>query len=117
MMEAKLTQASIHARPWLFTLAAFSLGAAATWLTFAAVDNWRHEAPGVSDEVLGARVRARIGQLVTRPDAIRVAVEGGVVRLSGEVPPQERDALLSALIVVPGVWRVRNALGKLQESA
>jgi len=116
-MELNFARANIPARPWVYTLAAFSLGAAATWLTVAAVENWRHEVPGVSDDVLRERVRARVGELVTRPDAIRVTVEGGVVGLSGEVLPQERDALLSALIVVPGVWRVRNALGSLQESA
>ncbi|AMO24946.1 hypothetical protein UC35_21565 [Ramlibacter tataouinensis] len=116
-MDRTLPQGFPMNSPWLATLAAFALGAAATWLTVAAIDNWRREPSGISDDLLRDRVRARIGELVARPDAIRVAVEGGVVRLSGEVLPQERDALLSALIVVPGVWRVRNALGTLQEGA
>jgi len=103
--------------PWFGPLAAFALGAAAAWLVAATLDNWRDELPTISDELLRRRVRARLGELVARPDAIRVAVERGVVRLSGEVLPQERDALLSALVEVPGVSRVRNALGTIGENA
>ena len=102
--------------PWFGPLAAFALGAAAVWLTVAAVDNWRREPAVVDDEILRQRVRMRLGELVTRPDTIQVAVQGGVVRLSGEVLARERDALLAALIAVPGVWRLRNALGTLRES-
>jgi osmotically-inducible protein OsmY len=113
-MEAILRESD--PRPWLTIVAAFALGAAALWLTVAAVDNWRRESPEVSDEVLRQRVRTRLAELVTRPDAVQVVVKDGVVRLSGEVLPQERDALLMALIGVPGVWRLRNALGTLGES-
>jgi hypothetical protein len=103
--------------PWLGAVAGFALGAAATWLAASLIDHWRDRRQArVSDDMLRQRVRACVGELVSRPDAIRVAVEEGVVRLSGAVLPQERDALLSALIDVPGVWRVRNALGTLQES-
>jgi hypothetical protein len=116
MMEMSLRN-RFDASPWLAPLVAFALGAASTWLIVAAVDNWRSEPAGVSDDILSQRVRARLGELVSRPDAIQVDVEGGVVRLSGEVLPQERDALLAALIGVPGVWRVRSALGMRQESA
>jgi osmotically-inducible protein OsmY len=116
MMEMSLRN-RFDASPWLTPLAALALGAAATLLAVAAVDKWRREPAGVSDDILKQRVRARVGELVSRPDAIQVDVEGGVVRLSGEVMPQERDGLLAALIAVPGVWRVRNALGMLQESA
>lgn len=103
--------------PWLTPVAALALGAAAAWLTFAALDNWRRDDVPVSDRQLRERVRARLSEWVTRPDAVQIAVERGVVRVSGDVPPQERDALLAGLIAVPGVWRVRNALGTATEGA
>jgi len=116
-METFSLQDNFADRPWIATLAAFALGAAATWLVVAAMDSWQREPRPVSDDILLERVRARLGELVARPDAVQVAVEDGVVRLSGEVLPQERDALLLALIGIPGVWRLRNALGTHAESA
>lgn len=95
--------------------AAFVLGAGATWLAHAALDRKRASGP-VADNILAQRVRARIGELASRPDAIAVQVEQGVVRLSGEAPAGERQSLLSSLVDMPGVARVRSALGTLRDS-
>lgn len=96
---------------WLGIAGAFSIGAAAVWAA-----NWAFEhlklGPGpVSDEVVLSRVRSRIDQLVSRPEAIDVSVQNGVVRLSGQVPLEERDSLLTQLLYMPGVVRLRSALG------
>jgi hypothetical protein len=64
----------------------------------------------VADDVLRERVNQRIAQVVTRPADVRVWVEGGTVRLSGALPPAERDELLAQLVTMPGVIRLRNAL-------
>jgi len=111
-METLSFQDTFDGRAWITTAAAFALGAATTWLVFVALETWQQREPrAVSDDTLRHRVRARLSELVARPDAVQVTVENGVVRLTGEVLPQERDTLLSALIGIPGVWRLRNALG------
>jgi hypothetical protein len=63
------------------------------------------------DSRLHERVRARVTELVSYPDAIEVQIaEEGVVRVSGHVLTAERDRLLSQLTQVPRVYRVYNAL-------
>jgi hypothetical protein len=99
--------------PWLNVTAAFALGAAVTWFAAAAAQRIR-TAPGpLSDDIVLRHVKARVAEVVSRPDAVQVTVENGVVRLAGEVPAEERDALLTQLLYMPGVVRLRNALGAL----
>jgi osmotically-inducible protein OsmY len=94
--------------------AAFAVGAIGVWFLSEALERrQRLRQPTISDDVLRERVRARVADLVVRPDAVEVDVEDGVVRLSGRVLPAERDALLSDLIDLPGVARLRNALSPL----
>ena len=98
--------------PWLGVAGAFALGAAAVWLVDAAIEQMRRPGPGpLSDDLVLARVQTRVGQLISRPDAVAVSVENGVVRLAGDVSPEERDALLTQLLYMPGVLRLRSALG------
>jgi osmotically-inducible protein OsmY len=96
--------------------AAFAVGAVATWLLAEALERrLRSPEPTIGDDVLRERVRARVADLVARPDAVEVHVEDGVVRLAGRVLPSERDTLLSDLVDLPGVARVRSALSALHE--
>jgi osmotically-inducible protein OsmY len=100
---------------WADVAAAFTLGASLACLVAAGIERARRVMPtAVSDDTVRDRVRARVSELVSRPDAIEVTVEEGIVRLSGDVLAQERDVLLHGLTTLPGVWRVRNALGTLQ---
>jgi osmotically-inducible protein OsmY len=94
----------------------FAAGALLTWLLVGAYERRRARLP-ISDDVLRERVRACVAGLVSRPDAVEVSVEGGVVRLSGRVQPDERDELLQGIMDVAGVARVRNALATLGEAA
>jgi osmotically-inducible protein OsmY len=68
-----------------------------------------------SDAQLRERVRSRMGHLVSHPLAIEVAVEEGVVRLTGQVLLMELDGLLSQLTDMPGVRKVHNALSALTD--
>lgn len=62
------------------------------------------------DEVLAARVRARLGRLVSHPHAIKVQATNGAVAVSGPVFDVEVAALLEGIARVPGVVSVDNHL-------
>jgi osmotically-inducible protein OsmY len=68
-----------------------------------------------NDAKLRERVMARLGHLVSHPGAIEVSVNEGIVRVSGQVLAQELDGLLTQLTRLPGVHKVHNALGVLQD--
>lgn len=67
----------------------------------------RHRDDG---RTLEARVRARIGRVVTNPGAIAVIAEGSRVTLRGAVPPDELDDVLDEVAGVEGVVEVYNLL-------
>lgn len=98
------------AMPWLNITAAFAAGATLAWLAAHLAMRMRSPAAPMSDDVVLARVEERVSQIVSTPGAVRVTVEDGIVRLVGEVPADERDLLLTQLVYMPGVQRVRNAL-------
>jgi uncharacterized membrane protein len=62
------------------------------------------------DKTLAARVRSRMGRVVSRPGAIEVTALNGVVRLSGAVLAREIDALLACARSTPGARQVDNRL-------
>jgi uncharacterized membrane protein len=64
----------------------------------------------VSDEVLEARVRSKIGRSVSHPHAISVAVRNGRVRLSGPVLANEVNRMVSGVWSVRGVREVEDLL-------
>ncbi len=64
----------------------------------------------VADDVLGERVRAELGRIVSHPRAIDVQVDGGRVTLSGVVLAREADRLRRAVAAVPGVRAVASRL-------
>jgi len=65
------------------------------------------------DARLRERVRSRLGDWVSHPGAIRIDVENGVVRVSGQVLAKELDGLLFQITGVAGVRKVHNALDAL----
>jgi hypothetical protein len=96
--------------PWLGVAGAFALGAGMTFFADWLIEKLRPGPGPISDDIVLQRVRSRIGELVSQPDAIDVTVENGVVRLAGQVLPEERDMLLTQLLYMPGVMRLRSAL-------
>ena len=62
------------------------------------------------DEVIRARVRARLGRVVSHPGAIEVGVHNGRVTLAGAVLASEADELQSAVSAVRGVTEVSSRL-------
>jgi uncharacterized membrane protein len=63
----------------------------------------RDGAPRPDDAVLEARIRARLGRLVSHPSAIQLAVRRGIVTLRGAVLDQEAGRAIRSLRRVPGV--------------
>ena len=68
------------------------------------------EGPIEDDEGLAERVRARLARTVSRPEAVQVTVEKGVVTLAGTVAAAEFDRLVSAVLRVRGVRDVNDQL-------
>jgi len=64
-----------------------------------------------NDDILVARVRARLGRLISHPHAVEVAAHHGAVTLSGQVPSEESEKLISGVERIPGVKSVENKLG------
>ena len=64
----------------------------------------------VSDDVLTARVRAKLGRLVSHPHAIHVDSQSGRVTLRGPVLAREADRLLDGVRRVRGVSEVVDEL-------
>ena len=95
---------------WLGAASAFALGAGMTLLADWLIELLRPGPGPISDDIVREQVCSRICELVSRPDAIDVTVENGVVRLAGRVPAEERDSLLMQLLYMPGVVRLRSAL-------
>jgi uncharacterized membrane protein len=70
----------------------------------------RFDGADVIDEVLAARVRSRMGWIISHPHAIAVTAEQGRVTLSGPILAHEVDDLLKAVAAVRGVRAVENRL-------
>jgi uncharacterized membrane protein len=64
----------------------------------------------VTDEVLVARVRSKIGRVVSHPRSIEISADAGRVTLRGPILSAETDALLAAVAAVRGVKGVENQL-------
>jgi hypothetical protein len=63
-----------------------------------------------TDEVLGQRVRARLGRYVSHPGSIAVVVHEGCVFLSGPILAHEVEPLCAAIRRVRGVSGLENRL-------
>lgn len=64
----------------------------------------------VSDDVLEARVRSKLGRIVSHPHAIEVKAVEGVVILSGPILADEVLPLLDTVIAMHGVKNMDNRL-------
>jgi osmotically-inducible protein OsmY len=64
----------------------------------------------IDDDGLAERVRARLARAVSRPEAVQVTVENGVVTLAGTVAAAEFDRLVSTVLRVRGVQDVNDQL-------
>lgn len=68
----------------------------------------------VDDQTLVARVRSRLGHIVSRPSLIEVSANEGTVALSGSIPAEELNELLSCVSRVRGVKEIESRhLGKV----
>jgi len=75
----------------------------------------REEDP-VSNQQLEARVRSRIGHIVSHPHAVHVLAQDGRVMLSGSVLAEEKRALLSEVRHTTGVKAVDDSLDQHESS-
>ena len=64
----------------------------------------------VADQVLEARVRTRLGRLVSNPHELQATAHEGVVTLNGPLLEQEAAALLTGVADIEGVSRIENRL-------
>jgi hypothetical protein len=71
----------------------------------------------VSDDVLIHRVRTKMGRVVSRPRALTVTANNGVVTIAGPVLRNEVDDLLACVSKVRGVSSVENLLDPRDELA
>lgn len=70
----------------------------------------RFSRDAAGDDVVAARVRSKLGRVVSHPSAIDVEVDRGRVVLSGPVLADEASALISAVKSVRGVRSVEDCL-------
>ena len=69
-----------------------------------------------SDDVLEARVRSKLGRVVSHPSAIEVKAVDGLIILTGPILTKEEHPLLESVIGILGVKSIENRL-ELHESA
>jgi osmotically-inducible protein OsmY len=74
-----------------------------------------HDGEHAPDPVIVARVRSKLGRVVSRPHAIVVTAHHGRVALSGPVLADEASRLLAAVASVRGVVGVENRLEICQQ--
>jgi len=60
--------------------------------------------------VLLARVRSRIGHLVSDPRAIEVKTDHGLVSLAGKVGVRDAQKVIKTIASIPGVSALENHL-------
>src|SRR5579859_5821653 len=63
-----------------------------------------------SDTVLVERVRAEMGHIIRHPHMVSVTADAGWVRLAGNVLPDEKEELVTAIAKVPGVFGLEDHL-------
>jgi uncharacterized membrane protein len=78
----------------------------------ALVDRLRSDLGGarVPDDVLGERIRLKLGRYLADPASIQIDVHKGWVVLRGRILADEAEDLLCAVASVPGVHHVENGL-------
>ncbi|MGH9881853.1 MAG: SRPBCC family protein [Pyrinomonadaceae bacterium] len=107
LMRDKLARAT-HKVPDAVSATARDISNRVRGLTAEAASAFSNEE--VSDEVLVARVRSKLGRIVSHPSSIEVAANQGRVVLSGPILAHETNDLLTCIRAVPGVREVDNLL-------
>jgi osmotically-inducible protein OsmY len=64
----------------------------------------------VMDEVLIARVRSRMGRVISHPSFVKVVASNGCVTLSGSVSVADAEALINCVFSVRGVREIVDLL-------
>ena len=77
--------------------------------TFCRVQSLFHERV-LTDAVLQARVRSKMGRVISHPKAVKVEAADGVVSVSGPIMAWEEHPLLEALTKIDGVKSIENLL-------
>ncbi|HLN97535.1 MAG TPA: SRPBCC family protein [Pyrinomonadaceae bacterium] len=77
---------------------------------FAEVESLFIEDQPPSDAVLEARVRSRLGRIVSHPGAVGVKAVDGLVILTGQILAAEAHPLLDSVIAIRGVKNIENDL-------
>jgi uncharacterized membrane protein len=106
-MRDKLARAT-HKVPGAISATARDISNRVQGLTADAASAFSSE--DVSDDVLVARVRSKLGRIVSHPSSIEVAANQGRVVLSGPILAHEVNDLLACMRGVPGVKEVDNLL-------
>ena len=83
---------------------------------FAEVESLFMKNDSPSDDVLEARVRSKLGRVVSHPSAIEVKAVDGLIILTGPILTKEEHPLLESVIGTLGVKDIENRL-ELHESA
>lgn len=71
----------------------------------------------IDDDVLLARVRTRLGRVVSHPHAIFATVRNGVVELDGDLLASEHPALIAAISGMRGVKQVKEDMLRQRKHA
>lgn len=64
----------------------------------------------VDDAALAERVRAKLTQMVSHPQALRVSVNEGCVTVAGPILAHEAEALISRVLAIHGVKELNSEL-------
>ena len=67
------------------------------------------QAKPIDDHVLQARVRSRLGRVISNLHDVEVSAHEGIVTLGGQVAAHEQDRLAQLVAAIPGVEAVRHA--------
>jgi hypothetical protein len=110
----ELTVHSVHAAKSIAGMTSRDVEHRMSGLAARTLSRLTEEVP--SDGVLTARVRARLGRLVSHPGAVDVAARRGTVTLSGPIFEAEVEQLLEGVRAVPGVTAIENRLEPHQEA-
>jgi hypothetical protein len=84
--------------------------------TFAEMKGKFQHEEDVPESKLEARIRSKMGRLISHPHAIQVSVRNGDITLHGDILADDLTTLLSAIRSVPGVAAIDNRL-HVHESA
>jgi uncharacterized membrane protein len=72
--------------------------------------HWFRPTEPPTDKTLEARVRSRLGRVITHPAAVEVAAKEGAIVLRGPILTKEIPTLLNCVNKIPGVQSVDNQL-------